>query len=147
MEEEPSTYRTAWSRVLDANVTSVRILSEIFLPLLHRSQDPRILNISSLRGSFQRVTTARNPPTASIIYSASKAALNMMTLEMGKQHPDVTFYAVSPGHCRTAFNGFRGTKDPVDGGRAAVELALAEKGKYAAGFWESEGSGMEEVGW
>ena len=70
-----------------------------------------------------------------------------MTVDMRNRNPDVTFYAVSPGHCRTAFNGFRGTKNPVDGGTAAAELALAGKGEYKSGFWESEGKGMEEVGW
>ena len=132
---------------MDVNVISVRIISELFLPLLRKSDDPRIVNISSLRGSFDRVTKGRNPPVASSAYSSSKAALKMMMLEMANKNSNVTFYAVSPGHCKTAFNGFRGTKDPVDGGTAAAELSLAERGKYKAGFWECEGSGMEEVAW
>lgn len=39
-------------------------------------------------------------------------------------------------------------KDPLDGGTAAAELALAEEGVYESGsFWEDEGKGMERVGW
>ena len=71
----------------------------------------------------------------------------MVTVDMANKNPDVTFHAVNPGHCKTAFNGFRGVKDPLDGGTAAAELALAEKGKYKAGFWEDEGKGMQQVGW
>lgn len=44
-------------------------------------------------------------------------------------------------------NGTVGVKDPLDGGTAAAELALAEKGTYEGGFWEDEGKGMEKVPW
>ncbi|KAM0803922.1 hypothetical protein BDR22DRAFT_886218 [Usnea florida] len=42
------------------------------------------------------------------------------------QSPIATFYAVSPGHCKTAFNGFRGIRNPLEGWKIALELALAE---------------------
>ena len=70
----------------------------------------------------------------------SKTALNALTVEYAKVEPSVRFYAASPGHCKTAFNGYRGTKDPLDGARVVVELATAERGKYGNGFWELEGS-------
>lgn len=133
--------------MLDTNVTSIRLLTHAFLPLLHHSPAPRVINISSARGSFARASLPSAPPTASIPYSVSKAALNMLTLEMGKAEPGVVFYAVSPGHVRTAFNGFRGRKEPVEGGRCAAELAVAEEGTYETGFWEDEGEGMKVVRW
>jgi NAD(P)-dependent dehydrogenase (short-subunit alcohol dehydrogenase family) len=146
-EGEPQDYRAVWSEVFNVNVFSVRVISELFLPLLRKSDDPRIINISSARGSFDRVTTGSNPPMTNCPYSTSKAALNMVTVDMANKNPDVTFHAVNPGHCKTAFNGFRGVKDPLDGGTAAAEVALAEKGKYKAGFWEDEGKGMQQIGW
>lgn len=67
---------------------------------------------------------------------------------MAKAHPEVEFYAASPGHCRTALNGFRGKREPRDGVRVVVELALAEKGKFRGGFWECDDEGvMGEVPW
>lgn len=66
---------------------------------------------------------------------------------MGKLEPGVQFYAVSPGHCKTALNRFVGKKDPLLGGKAAAELAVADDGVYKEGFWEDEGEGMVEVGW
>lgn len=73
----------------------------------------------------------------------------MMMLEMANKNVDVTFYAVSPGHCKTAFNGFRGQRDPAEGGSCAAVLAVAEKGRYPNGFWENDNEGlkMERVGW
>ena len=148
MEGDISDLRSAWAHVLDTNVISVRIVSELFMPVLQKSDDPRVVNVSSVRGSFERVTSGRNPPTGSIPYSVSKAALNLMTVEMAAKHTDVTFQAVCPGHCKTGLNGFRGARDPVVGGTGAAELALAEKGDYKAGFWEfDEKKGMQEVGW
>lgn len=147
LDHDLSTARATWAEVMDVNVTSVRILSEMFLPLLQKADDPRVINISSARGSFDRVLNGKDPSNFAAPYSSSKACLNFLTLLVGREHPDVTYYAVSPGHCKTALNGFRGSKDPVDGGKPAAELALAEKGRFKAGFWECEESGMEEVGW
>ena len=52
-----------------------------------------------------------------------------------------------PGHCKTAFNGFRGTKDPLDGARVVLELALSERDEFKSGFWEFENGEMREVPW
>jgi NAD(P)-dependent dehydrogenase (short-subunit alcohol dehydrogenase family) len=106
-----------------------------------------VINISSARASIHNITTGNLPPTACAPYSVSKVALNALTLELGKSHPDVKFYAANPGHCKTAFNGFKGKKDPVEGAGVVVELALAAKGRYAPGFWECEGSEMREMKW
>ena len=80
-----------------------------------------------------------------ISYSVSKTALNALTVGYAKAEPTVAFYAASSGHCKTAFNGFRGTKDPLDGATVIVELALAEQGKYENGFWQLEGDDEKEA--
>jgi NAD(P)-dependent dehydrogenase (short-subunit alcohol dehydrogenase family) len=117
------------------------------MPLLTLSPTPRVVNMSSARASIHNIVTNNLPPTACVPYSVSKVALNALTLEMGKMYPEVKFYAANPGHCRTAFNGFRGKKDPVEGARVVVELALAEKGRYASGFWQFEEGEMSEMKW
>jgi NAD(P)-dependent dehydrogenase (short-subunit alcohol dehydrogenase family) len=49
----------------------------------------------------------------------------------------VRFYAVSPGHLKTAFNGFRGKKGPVEGAEVVVRLVVDEEGCFEGGtFWE-----------
>lgn len=93
-------------------------------------------------------------------YSVSKVALNALTIEFQKSEDarengeekrkgkEVEFYAVNPGHCKTEFNGYKGTKDPVDGAEVVVRLVGAEKGEFRkGGFWEFEEGEMREVPW
>jgi NAD(P)-dependent dehydrogenase (short-subunit alcohol dehydrogenase family) len=94
------------------------------------------------------------PPVAEIEYCIVKAGLNIMTLQYHiaeEQRPEaerVTFWAVSPGHCKTGFNGFRGIKDPVDGAEVVVRLLESEKSAIAGGtFWEFEGGKFQQPPW
>lgn len=90
-----------------------------------------------------------------LAYSISKVALNALTIEQQKQEDartgeggKVDFYTVNPGHCKTAFNGWKGTKDPLDGAEVVVRLVMAERGKWAPGrFLEFEEGSMREVPW
>lgn len=138
-----SDLRDSYNAVYDTNVTSVAMSMSVFLPLLWLSPSPRTVNISSARGSFG--LSANMPPTVSIAYNTSKTALNALTVEYAKAkgNEDVQFHVASPGHCKTAFNGFRGRKDPIEGAKGVVELAFAEKGKYANGIWQMEGEEKE----
>lgn len=83
-------------------------------------------------------------------YSVSKTALNALTIEFQKtedasEHGKARFYAVSPGHLKTAFNNFRGTKDPLDGAEVVVRLVCEEH--EGGTFWEFEGGEMRKVPW
>ena len=60
----------------------------------------------------------------------------------------VAFWTVSPGHTKTAFNGYRGVKDPVDSAEAFIHLIEAERGAIASGtFWEYEEGELRTVPW
>jgi NAD(P)-dependent dehydrogenase (short-subunit alcohol dehydrogenase family) len=101
------------------------------------------------------------PPTAVVAYSISKTALNSLTIEMQKAEDalkdgegngegwgKVEFWAANPGHCKTAFNGYRGAKDPIDGAEVVVQLVMGERGRWKKGwFWEFEDGVMREVPW
>ena len=89
-----------------------------------------------------------------LAYSLSKVALNALTIEQQKQESaskeegKVDFYTVNPGHCKTAFNGWRGSKDPLDGAEVVVGLVMAERGKWnPRSFLEFEEGVMREVPW
>ncbi len=148
-----SGWRETYAQVLDTNVTSVALTSQHFLPLLRKSSNGgKVINVSSGRGSISLSADGKLPPTVSIPYSISKAALNMLTVEMSRDpaNKDVEFHLVSPGHCKTAFNGYRGTRDPVESANVVVELVKAEKGQYKnAGFWETKGVSLDlaEIPW
>ncbi|KAK1501135.1 hypothetical protein CABS01_09870 [Colletotrichum abscissum] len=146
--------RSATNSVLANCVTSNLIVTQAFLPLLRKSEYPRVIMTSSARGSMTRTANGELPPAASINYCMAKAALNMLTLqfhlaeERRSSDDKVVFWATSPGHCKTAFNGFRGTKEPVDGAEVFVRLLESEKGVIASGtFWEFEDDEFRLVPW
>ncbi|KAH6718200.1 hypothetical protein BKA61DRAFT_474729 [Leptodontidium sp. MPI-SDFR-AT-0119] len=98
---------------------------QAFLPLLHLSSAPKVINISSGRASLQRSSDCKLPPTKVVSYSISKAAVNSLTIEMQKIEDALAgeekgegevgkgkmeFLAANLGHCKTAFNGSKGEK-------------------------------------
>lgn len=165
-EGEPlSKLRSSFNNTLNTNVTSVAATTTAFLPLLH-SKDPnpspntnlnitpRIINISSARASLTNSSQGKMPPTQVVSYSVSKAALNSLTIELAKTERErgdgkgVEVFCANPGFCRTQFNGFTGTRDPLEGAEVVVGLIMAERGAFGSGgVWEFEGGEMKVVPW
>jgi NAD(P)-dependent dehydrogenase (short-subunit alcohol dehydrogenase family) len=113
--------------VLDVNVVGVVRVTHAFLPLLRASERPVIVNVSSKLGSFGLVTDPASHQSAYAlpIYNASKAALNMLTVQYAKGLPDIRVNAVEPGLTATDLHGLRGEGvHPVeDGAEIIVRLA------------------------
>jgi len=83
-------------RVLTANVRGVLATIRAFAPLLRESGDGVIVNISS--GAAQSGTGS------SMIYAASKAALNTMSLSLARVlGPEIRVIVVAPGMVHTGF--------------------------------------------
>lgn len=139
-----SDYRQVYNAILDTNVTSVGLMTTLLLPLLLKSPNPKVINVSSGRASFTKLTSGELPATVSVPYSVSKVALNVMTIEMAKAEPRITFYLANPGHCKTAFNGYKAKKDPILGAEVAVNLVHAD---HESGFWHNDGGKMEMMPW
>jgi 3-oxoacyl-[acyl-carrier protein] reductase len=82
--------------VLTANVRGVFATIRAFVPLLRQSGDGVIVNISS--GAAQSGTGS------SIIYAASKAALNTMSMALARVlGPEIRVIVVAPGMVHTGF--------------------------------------------
>jgi NAD(P)-dependent dehydrogenase (short-subunit alcohol dehydrogenase family) len=84
------------------NVVGVARVTREFLPLLARAAHPRVINISSRAGSISAKEDSRH-----YCYSASKAALNMLTRAMAAElRPrGITVVAVTPGWVKTEMGG------------------------------------------
>jgi NAD(P)-dependent dehydrogenase (short-subunit alcohol dehydrogenase family) len=141
-KEDLSDIRTIFASTYDTNVFSVATIMSFFLPLMKEtSKDARIINVGSTTSSFGQSDKFPVVPPQYASYISSKGALNMLTLCFGKApgNQDVTFQVGGPGLCRTDLNeGARlrpGARDPLDGAKVYVELAVAEKGKFPNGFW------------
>lgn len=113
----------------------------------------RIVKATNISSYF--LPSVQLPPVALIDYCVSKAALNMLTLHYQISEDNykdegekITFWSVSPGHTKTAFNNYTGKKDPVDSGEAFVRLLESDRGAIAPGtFWEFEDGKFQEVPW
>ncbi|MDO8186061.1 SDR family NAD(P)-dependent oxidoreductase [Conexibacter sp. JD483] len=111
--------------VLATNTVGVVRVTQAFLPLLERSREPVIVNVSSGLGSF--VVTA-DPSRVehgvhNLGYSASKAAVNMLTTQWAKALPAFRVNAVDPGYTATDLNGHSGPQTVEQGTDAIVRLA------------------------
>lgn len=143
-------FRASYDQTFFINITSIALITTAFMSLLNAASAPKVINISSARGSLTQLTAGKLPPTAAVAYSVSKTALNARTIEFQKtensiEHGKVRFYAVSPGHLKTALNNFRGTKDPLDGAEVVIRLVCEEH--EGGTFWEFERGEMRIVPW
>ncbi|MFJ4221881.1 SDR family NAD(P)-dependent oxidoreductase [Curtobacterium luteum] len=109
--------------VYEVNVFGVVRMISAFLPLLTKADAPRIVNVTSKRGSIGEEGAWVGQP--SMVYSSSKTALNAITVHYARQFAGTALKinGAAPGHVATDFNGFRGTRTPDEGAAAAVRLA------------------------
>ncbi|MDQ1218121.1 SDR family NAD(P)-dependent oxidoreductase [Microbacterium arborescens] len=112
-----------FKNVYEVNVFGVVRMIAAFLPLLMNAAAPRIVNVTSKRGSIGEAGAWVGQP--SMVYSSSKTAVNAITVHYAREFADTTLKinGAAPGHVATDFNDFRGTRTPEEGAAVAVRLA------------------------
>lgn len=78
-----------FDRTFQVNVYGTWWLTKAALPHIKKSDDPCVVNITSIAGV--------RPVGSSVAYSMTKAALNQMTVLLAKSHGPVRVNAVAPG--------------------------------------------------
>ena len=129
------------TEVLLTNVVGYIRLIHAFLPLLEKSDDPRIVNVSSGLGSFTRFHD-RNRIGAFVgtpLYAASKSAINMMTVQFASLLPNIRINAADPGLTSTDLSGGQG-HSVHDGTDAIIAYALAAPGGPSGTFADRDGT-------
>jgi len=95
----------------ETNTFGAAIVTETFKPLLEKSKDPRLVNVSSDLGSITERGIKSNwnyslPATA---YRMSKAAMNMLTIctiaDFRAKGVEIKAWAFNPGYCVTNLSG------------------------------------------
>lgn len=127
--------------VFDVNVFGAVRTITAFLPLLRRSPDPVIINVSSGMGSLA-ITHDPSRIESSVVaplYTASKAALTMLTTQYAKALKDVRVNAADPGYTATDLNGHSGPQTVTEGTDAIVRLATEEPGAGSGRFIDRDG--------
>ncbi len=128
-------------RLLDTNVLGPVRMLQTFTPLLDASSSPAVVNVSSSVGSLELASDPQGPYAGLNVlgYPASKAALNMLTIQWAKAHPRWRVNSGDPGFTATDLNQFRGTQTIEEGTDAIVWLATAGPDGPTGGFFGREG--------
>jgi len=133
------------AEVLDVNVVGVVRTTNAFLPLLRRSGDPVVVNVSSSMGSLRATHDPERPESKVIApaYTASKAALTMLTTQLARALPGIRVNAADPGYTATDLNGHSGPQTVTEGTDAIVTLATEGPGHGTGRFIDRTG----EIAW
>lgn len=128
--------------IWETNVFGVLAVYQAMLPLLRKSKNARVVNVSSGVGSLTmnsdkgwEYRSFYNPG-----YGASKTALNAISVAMmiDLEESGIKFNIVSPGFTSTALNNFEGTETLEEGSREVVRVCMlgpdGESGTYT--MWE-----------
>lgn len=115
-------------RVFETNFFGALAVTQEMLPLLRQAAAGRIVNLSSSLGSL----TLNGDPSSTyyaaqfIGYNASKAALNMLTVQLREElrGTPIVVNSVSPGFVKTDLTGY-GNMTPAEGAKLPVQYALA----------------------
>ncbi|MEU3287959.1 SDR family NAD(P)-dependent oxidoreductase [Streptomyces longwoodensis] len=131
--------------VLDVNLIGVIRTTTAFLPLLRRSDNPAIINVSSGMGSLALTHDPDRPESGVIapLYTSSKAALTMLTTQYAKALKDIRVNAADPGYTATDLNGHSGPQTVTEGTDAIVSLATELPGAGTGRFVSRHG----EMAW
>ena len=89
-------------RVLDTNLVGAASVLTAFAPLLQRSANPVVVNVSSAVGSLA-LNAAPDAVWSMVAYPVSKAALNMLTIQYARAYPRWRINSVTPGLTATEF--------------------------------------------
>ncbi|KXS94996.1 hypothetical protein AC578_1523 [Pseudocercospora eumusae] len=118
IETSTLSIREAFNRTYDTNVTGTHVLTHALMPLLLRSQTPRLIFMCSGVSSLADTTRSGlydSPPSgwpkapvrapAGLAYRASKAGLNMVMRDWARvlKNDGVKVWGVSPGFLATRF--------------------------------------------
>jgi NAD(P)-dependent dehydrogenase (short-subunit alcohol dehydrogenase family) len=89
--------------VFDTNLFSILLLTHDLLDLLLKSDAGRIVNVSSVLGSLTLHSDPKKPLSKRFSYSASKAALNLFTIQLSQElcGTRIKVNSVHPGWAKT----------------------------------------------
>ncbi|KAJ5748789.1 uncharacterized protein N7511_010485 [Penicillium nucicola] len=145
-----SSGRERLTKIFSTNVIGAMLVTEAFLPLLLKSAKPYMIQVSSGLGSLTEATDPSCPHYAAPWdeYRMSKAALNMMTVQMHKRlQGQVSVFAFCPGLVRSnlrgeseaAVNAQGRAGDPLESGRGILGIVMGERDGDVGGFVHKDG--------
>jgi Short-chain dehydrogenases of various substrate specificities len=128
-------------RIFDTNLFGTLAVTQAMLPLLRKAKSARIVNVSSGLGSLAH-NSDPNWEFANVKmmgYNASKAALNMLTVQLAAELRDagIKVNSADPGFTATDLNQHRGRQTIPEGAAATIRLALLPDDGPTGGFFSA----------
>jgi NAD(P)-dependent dehydrogenase (short-subunit alcohol dehydrogenase family) len=134
----------AVERVFRTNFLGALAVTQAMLPLLRKSRSGRIVNVSSGLGSLAQNGDPNYSSAAVklIGYSAAKAALNMLTVQLAYELREtaIKVNSADPGYTATDLNGHRGHQTVPEGAAETIRLALLPDDGPTGSFSNSDGN-------
>lgn len=103
---------------LRTNTLGPWLVTQAFAPLLKKSSEPRVVNVSSGGGQLEDGADGWAPA-----YCVSKTALNGVTIQLAAALPKCAVNSVCPGWVRTDMGGENATRSVAEGAATIVWLA------------------------
>ena len=126
-------------KVFETNFFGTVQTTQQFIPLLKKSNQPVIVNVSSELGSLTIHNKRQNPNYDFFdAYSCSKTALNAFTVMLANEFRDTNFKinSVTPGYTATDFNQYRGLQTVEQGAKFIVNYATINIDGPTGGFFK-----------
>ena len=148
LEAKPEEFQAAF----DVNVIGTSRVTNAFIKLLKKSEEPRIVNLSTSVGSLALQSDPNWPAYNSAkyaVYAASKAALNMYTIHLAYELRDTNFKvnAVCPGLTATDFTFGNGGEAETAARRVVKYATIDQNGPTGKFFSEETNPETEEIDW
>ena len=115
---------------LRTNTVGALLASQAFVPLLKKSDAPRIVNVSSTGGQLADGADGWAPA-----YCISKTALSGVTVQLAAALPKFAVNSVCPGWVRTDMGGSNATRSVLEGAAGIVWLAADAPQSETGKFW------------
>jgi NAD(P)-dependent dehydrogenase (short-subunit alcohol dehydrogenase family) len=126
-------------QTLEINFIGAVAVTQALLPLIHKSEAGRIVNMSSGRGSLTQHSDPNCHYAKTLAYNSSKTALNSFTVMLAAELKDTTIKVNSadPDWCRTDMGTERATHSVAEGADTPVWLATLSVDGSTGGFFNS----------
>lgn len=120
---------TAMRQSFEVNTIGPVLVTKELLPQLIKAPEPKVANITSLMGSI-----ADNKSGGYYGYRMSKTALNMFSVCLAREFPEMTVLTLHPGWVKTEMGGPQAPTEACDSAAGLVEViekaTLKDSGLY-----------------